>query len=141
MARGYANVKFEWNGSASTVIKNLGFGKGLNRDAAQILYEYSIPYIPYKDGGLTNRVRISANDKQGMITHLVPYASKQYYGDGSDPNTGSPGYDQMWERTRTVHPLATSYWDRAAWTLGKRQITQEIDQARLKYRSFNYGKG
>ena len=26
MARGYANVKFQWNGKASTVIKNLGFG-------------------------------------------------------------------------------------------------------------------
>ena len=31
MARGYANVKFEWNGTASTVIKNLGFGKANNK--------------------------------------------------------------------------------------------------------------
>ena len=140
MARGYANVKFEWNGTASTVIKNLGFGKELQLEAAKIFESYMQPYIPYDKGNLSTNIRITATDDHATITHLVKYASAQYYGDGSDPNTGSPGYDENWQRNRTIHPLATSYWDKAAWTQHKREITRDVDKARMKYRSFNYGK-
>ena len=138
MARGYANVKFQWNGKASTVIKNLGFGKPLQLEAARIFEWYMQPYIPYDEGDLSTRIRITATETRGTITHLVKYANKQYYGDGSDPETGSPGYDEMWQRNRSVHPLATSFWDKAAWTQNKREITRDIDKARQQYRSFKY---
>ncbi len=134
MARGYANVRFEWNGSASTIIKNLGFGKGLNKEAAQILYQYSYEYIPFSlqqsMGSLANRVRISATANQGLITHLVKYANRQYNADKGNPY----GEDVLVKRTRAIHPLATSHWADWAWSMHKREITADVDTARLKYR-------
>ena len=134
MARGYANLRFEWNDSASNIIKNLGFGKGLNKEAAQILYRYSYPYIPFSlqqsMGSLANRVRISATANQGLITHLVRYANKQYNADKGNPY----GEDVLVKRTRVVHPLATSHWADWAWSMHKKEITAEVDIARLKYR-------
>ena len=76
MARGYANVKFEWNGTASTVIKNLGFGKELQLEAAKIFESYMQPYIPYDEGNLSTNIRITATDDHATITHLVKYANK-----------------------------------------------------------------
>lgn len=125
MARGYANVDFKWNGRASTVIGNLGFGKPLQLEAAQIFEGYMQPYMPYYEGNLSTNIRITATNDHATITHLVKYANKQYNGIG-------------FNRNLTVHPLATSYWDRAAWTHSKREITKDIDEARLKYRSFKY---
>ena len=125
MARGYANLKFEWNGRASAVIKNLGFGKELNHDAAEILEAYAQPFMPYKDGGLSTNIRINAFDDHATITHLVKYANKQY--ELVTPN-----------RNKRIHPLATDHWYEEAYRVSKRQITKEVDEARLKYRSFNY---
>lgn len=139
MARGYSNIKFEWNYSSSVILQNLGFGRDLNREAAEIFERWYQPYVPYKDGDLSTNIRIWANENHSTITHLVRYAHHQYTGDGSDPSTGSPGYDEKWQRTRTVHPLATSYWDQAAWTLHKASITAEIDEARKKYSSLRRG--
>lgn len=140
MARGYKNLEFKWNNSASTTIKNLGFGRGLNKDAAEILYRYSYEYIPFSlqpsMGSLANKVRISANDNHGTITHLVSYAKYQYNADAGNPR----GEDDIVHRTRAIHPLATSHWSDWAWSMHKKEITQEIDEARLKYRKFSRSK-
>lgn len=108
---------FEWNDSASTIIRNLGIGKELNRRAADIFYSYEYPYIPYKEGDLSNRVTIRATEQKGLIVHGVKYANAQYNYLGDN-------------RTRTFHPLATSFWDQAAWNNHKEQITRDIDKMR-----------
>lgn len=120
MARGYKNLSFHWNHSHSTIIENLGFGKDLNREAAQIFYEHYNKYVPYQHGDLSTRVRISATQDHGTITHLVKYANKQYTNPTMNRNT-------------SVHPLATSFWDKACWEAEKREITSEVDEARKKY--------
>lgn len=117
MALNFGEIDFEWNERASTIIKNLGFGKELNKEAAQILYEHYYKYVPYKDGNLSNNVRVSATDDHGTITHLVKYANKQYYGNS-------------FERERRFHPLATSFWDQYCWMNEGYEITEEIDEAR-----------
>ncbi len=134
MARGYANLQFHWNDSASNIIHNLGFGRELNKEAAKILYENAYEYIPYSlqesMGSLADRVRITATDDHATITHLVPYANRQYYADAGSGN----GKDVGVHRTRVIHPLATSRWYDWAWKMKKGEITKEIDEARLKYR-------
>jgi hypothetical protein len=72
---------FHWNYSSSLIIKRKGFGKDLNKKYAELLYKYSYPYIPKRTSKMANKVRITANDERGMITHLVSYARYQY------PNT------------------------------------------------------
>lgn len=133
MARGYSNVKFEWNGSHSAVIKNLGFGQPLQKEAAEILYKNSYDYMPYKTGALANNTQIRAYKDHANITHRVPYANPHY--EGVTPQ-GRP----IVNRYKVIHPLATSEWYDVAWRQRKRIITQEVDEARMKYRSFKYGK-
>ena len=136
MARGYKNIRFEWNASQSVIIENLGFGKNLNKDAASILAQYSEPYVPYRTGRLNSSVYISANDNKGQITYRakdnrgISYAGYQYYLDYGNPE----GNDEDVMRTRTVHELATSRWCDWAWYNHQREITNDIDEARLKYR-------
>ena len=134
MARGYANLQFHWNDSASNIIHNLGFGRELNKEAAQIFYTHYYDYIPYSlqesMGSLANNVRITATNDHATITHLVRYANKQFYADAGSSN----GKDVGVHRTRVVHPLATSRWSEWAWSMHKKEITADIDEARLKYR-------
>lgn len=121
MGQDFKNIDFQWNHKASTIIENLGFGKELNKKAAEIFYEHAYKYVPYREGDLSINVRISATEDHGTITHLVKYASKQYYGEG------------IVNRTLKFHPLATSFWDKACWEAEKREITSEVDEARKKY--------
>lgn len=117
---------FEWNGSHSAVIKNLGFGKPLQRDAAEILYQKAFPYMPYYSGDLSLNLHIQAGNTYANIVHQVKYADKQY-------NTKTPN------RYSLIHPLATDHWYDVAWLYNKQEITAEVDEARMQYRSFNYG--
>lgn len=131
MARGYKNMSFHWNYSASTIIENLGFGRQLNKEVATIFRKYCEPYLPYDTGNLSRRTRITATKDHGTITYLSGYARPQYYGTGDYMQGENNPVD--WQRNTAVHPFATSFWDRAAWTAHKREITQEVDNARLKY--------
>ena len=36
MGKDFTNIDFQWNHKASTIIENLGFGKELNKKAAEI---------------------------------------------------------------------------------------------------------
>lgn len=131
MARGYKNLGFHWNYSSSDIIENLGFGKELNKEAAQIFRSFCEPYIPYDTGNMDRRTRITATEDHGTITYLTKYARYQYYGDNSYI-TGANN-PTSWNRNLDTHPLATSFWDKACWQNNKRQITNAIDNARLKY--------
>lgn len=119
MARGYKGLHFEWNGSASAIIQNLGFGEELNRAAAEILHDYAEPYVPYKSGRLNNAYNIHANNNGARITHYVKYAGIQYERVAK-------------HRTTTVHPLATDHWYDYAWLNHKAEITADIDETRAE---------
>lgn len=110
---------FQWNYSSSVIIERKGFGPVLNRKLAEICREYMEPYTPYDTGRLANDVQIRTRGKDGAsIVYLTPYAKYQYVG------------ASWWNRNKTVHPLATSYWDRAAITNHKTQIVQEVNKYR-----------
>lgn len=126
MARGYANAKFQWNGKRSIVIENLGFGKELQRDTANIFLKYSEDYTPYLSGKLLGSAYVRVANNKGYIIYPVPYANFQYDNAGIIKN-----------RTK-IHPLATSRWVDVAYQHHKSEITKEVDLARSKYRSFKY---
>lgn len=132
--------QFEWNAPYSILINNLGFGKELNLEAAKIFYKWYRPYIPYKSGKLTRMVHFSSNKDHGTITHYayemrngvsgLKYAPYQYNLDRGNAD----GENGKIKRTRTVHRLATSHWDHWAWVTHKREIKDEIVEARKRFR-------
>ena len=110
---------FEWNGSSSDIIYRKGFNYKLNHRLAEICLQYMEPFTPYKTGALSRNIQIRKHDKdEAQIVYLTRYARYQYYGDNS------------WNRTKYTHPLATSYWDKAALTGHKRQILKEVNEYR-----------
>lgn len=135
-----SKIEFEWNASYSILIKNLGFGKPLNLEAAKIFYKWYRPYIPYKSGKLTNMVHFASTNDHGTITHYAygmkngvsgyRYSKYQYALDAGN----AEGVDERVHRTRTVHRLATSHWDKWAWSVHKKEITDEIKEARKRFR-------
>lgn len=131
------DFRFEWNGSHSAVVRNLGFGKELQRDTAEILYYTSFPYMPYVSGDLSTNVHIQALNDRANIVHSVKYAPIQYEGMTYNPKSGR--YIPISNRYLGIHPLATSEWYDVAWLYHKDEITKKVSDARLQYRSFNYG--
>jgi hypothetical protein len=131
MARGYKNMRFEWQYSQGQIIEDLGFGKRLNRSAAIIFKRYCNPYVPYKDGRLSTDVSIETDSNSAYIRYNAPYAQAQYYGTGEYVTHANNPMD--WQRTLDTHIDATSFWDKEAWLMHKREITKEVDVKRAKY--------
>ena len=97
------------------------------------------PYVPFKNGVLSQNVRTYVERGHGVIHYLSPYAHYQYegevygpnypvYRDGelagffSPPHKTTTGQQLSYSGFR--HPLATSHWDRAMWTARRGDLTR-----------------
>lgn len=125
MPRGVAGSSyFQWNYSSSTIIKRKGFGKDLNEFFAKTLYEYAYPFTPYdalrvEGAHMADNVRIFANEDHGSIVYQSKYAKRLHEGSGM-------------HFQKTIHPLATSHWEQAAWRQAKNRILDEVDDFRKR---------
>lgn len=120
-----SNFSFQWNYSHSIILKRKGFGKELNKYFAELMRDYSDEYVPYDTGALASQTRISATNDHGTVTYIAPHAGYQYTGDN-----GSLVPESEWNRNRSVHPLATSFWDKAAWSQYGSVISRKLNQKR-----------
>lgn len=114
------NLSFQWNYSNSVIIGRKGFGKELNRESAKIMERHMFRFVPYLTGELSNRTRITAYKDHATITYMQPYANQQYT-------------HTEYKHTKKYHPLATAYWDKAAWSADKNVIGREVNKARKRY--------
>lgn len=119
MARGNFDAEFKWNYPKTVIMKNKGYGSGINRAFAEALYEFMTPLTPKKTGYLRDAVEIGSDNKNGWIHYLADYSAKQYEGPDDD-----------WNRTTEG---TTSAWDVFAWTLYKEQIVDKVDDYRKRH--------
>lgn len=91
--------------------------------AAQRWHVHYFEYVPMDTGNLAKLVRYSGENGCGTITHIMPYAHYQYYGNFN------------WSKDK--HPLACGRWDQAAAASKLPVITREI-QAMI-YRELQKG--
>lgn len=84
-------------------VQDIQSDPNLKQAIAEIYAQHLDPYVPFKTGTLADykidqrgNIVYSARDK---YRRNVNYAGYQYYAD-----------DSTWNRTRKVHPLATSDW-------------------------------
>ena len=96
------------------------------------------PYVPYAGGtmAVTSTQKLhthmadtviengkpTKNVKTDSITYTTPYARYQYYGKRKD------GSHKIRKRDRSMHPLATSYWDKKMWTAKKTDIIKQVQK-------------
>lgn len=121
------SLKFNWNYSNEELINRLGIRKELNKAMADIVMSYCAEFIPFKSGDLANYVQTFGAKDHGTITYQKPYASRQYYLKGS-------GYEYPMNEKRTLTPndRATSFWDKYAWELYRDEITEDVDEERIR---------
>lgn len=124
-----SKYSFEWNYSHSVIIKRKGFGKELNKYFADLVADYSDEFVPFHEGDLSYYVQTFATEDHGTVTYQMPYASAQYTGRWVDGN-GREHIINEDNRDRRYHQLATSYWDKAAWSHYGPVIGKELNRKR-----------
>lgn len=82
--------------------------------------KYMDPYVPYREGPLADDAYIEDKNK---IVYDQLYAKYQYKGVRDD------GTRRIHKRTRTIHPRASSYWDKKMWVVHKHQIEKIMEKA------------
>lgn len=93
------------------------------------------PFVPFDEGNLAGTVveggQTTSNVTSDEIIYDQEYASYQYKGERED------GSHKIINRTRTMHPLATSYWDVHMWTAKRHKIEKEVAK---EFKKLNGGK-
>lgn len=127
-----SNFNFEWNYAHSVLVRRKGFGKELNKYFAHLMAQYCNEFVPYVSGTLAGSVRTQATEDHGTITYMAPYAPAQYSGYNGNPDNMDVPFTTTppWNRNRSVHPLATSLWDKAAWNQYGSAISRKLNQKR-----------
>lgn len=114
-----ADSKFQWNKSQAKINTDLGFGKKVNLFTAETCARHMNPFVPMESGVLSQTFLTRADNESGYVEYVQPYAHYQYVGE--DLN-----------HSKEMHPLATSYWDKAMWIAKKGQVTSEVNAYRKR---------
>lgn len=85
------------------------------------------PWTPFREGPLSQSVRITPQ----YIQYIVPYAHYQY--EGININEAN--------RTRTIHPLATSHWDKVAMQTQRDSFVRQVQRILKRRARQLYGWG
>lgn len=83
-------------------------------------YKHMDKYVPMDSGDLASIVSMDIDGKS--IIYEMPYAKYQYKGQRED---GTHKINEA-NRTRTYHPLATSYWDKKMVSAEMSDIVKEV---------------
>lgn len=121
------SIRFKWNYPAPRTIERLGFNRALNKKVASIVLSYANIYTPYREGRLSTDVQVFGAADHATISYRAPYATKQYYLEGSGYI-----YPNNYRRTTEFHSMASSKWDKLAWKFHKTEITKEVETERLR---------
>jgi hypothetical protein len=84
-------------------------------------------YVPYDEGTLaTTVIDESGNPTENVtattITYTQPYATYQYEGQRQD---GTHKINEA-NRNRSMHPEATSHWDRVMMSIERKKVIKEV---------------
>lgn len=115
-----AEYTFKWDKSLPVLKQDKGFTRNLNLFIANNAHRRMSKYTPMDTGMLDQNVQISANEIDGEIIYLSPYAEVNYY-----------GVDRNFSKEK--HPLATSFWDKPVAINESEAIAREVDKYRKKH--------
>jgi hypothetical protein len=106
----------------STIKVDLGIQEGgpVHKFFTNTCYLHMDKYVPFDSGDLASTVSISNDGK--YIIYNMPYASYQWRGERED---GSHKINEE-NRNRSMHPLATSHWDKKMITAEGDDVIKEV---------------
>lgn len=120
------STEFKWNKPIPRIVKEATGGPKTLLFMANELKRVMDPYVPALNLALAQDVRTYVEDDAGIVHYLAPYARYQHEGLLMVSRiTGSPwakyGESKVvtgrkLNHNTSRHPLATSEWEKAAWT-------------------------
>lgn len=114
------NQFFSWDKSVNRIVDDLGFNKPMNLALAETSARYMNPFVPMRDGFLSQTYTTGVDDLGGYVDYTMPYARKQYNGKG-------------FNFSKEMHPLATDHWDKYMMVVKGDQLIAEADRIRKRY--------
>ena len=129
------DTTIQWHRPASQIAYNRTGGDRGRLFLAAEAKRLMDPYVPFKNGVLSQNVRTYVEHGDGIVHYLSPYAHYQYEGilyvssrtgsswarRGEFKVPASPQKQIQHDPFR--HPLATSHWDRAMFTARRGDLT------------------
>ena len=92
--------EFKWLKTMSKIQSDVGLTKAFDIAVAESAARYMNPFVPMRDGFLSQNYETGADLDGGFVKYTSPYAHRQY--NGTDFNF-----------SKEQHPLATHHWDKA----------------------------
>ena len=116
---------FHWNKSRSVIVSGKGFNREFYREVGNICRMEMNDFVPWdskRESGnhMADLVTVAPTNHSVSIQYRAPYSHVQYYG-------------EAFNHDKSTHPLATSFWDKAAWATRKGDIMYRINKARRKH--------
>lgn len=100
------DISFEWYKPIAYIMRDVGVNKELMEHTAREWHRLYDFFTPFQTGALDYIVQYYATETKASVYHKMPYARRLYHGD-------------RFNFSKTHHPLASAYWDRAALAAGK----------------------
>lgn len=106
----------------SQILLDIGLQEGgpAQKFFANTCYNHMDKYVPFDSGDLASISSITADGK--YIIYHVPYAQYQWRGERAD---GTHKINEE-NRNRSMHPLATSHWDKKMISAEGDQVVKEV---------------
>lgn len=129
-------MEFRWHGPLSRIAYNASGGDRGRLFYANECKRLMTPYVPFRNGVLSQNVRVYVKDGCGVVHYLSPYAHYQYEGVLYVSSRNGSSWAQHGEykikaepekqlsHDSSRHPLATSHWDKAMFAARGEQLAQ-----------------
>lgn len=105
-------VTLTWNKPLNEIAKKATGGDKTALFTATALERLMNPFVPYADGTLADTAVTFVRNGVGYVHYVQSYAHKEY----------TASHVHRTER----HPLASSFWDRAAMQVHKKSFVNEV---------------
>ena len=115
------NISFKWNRSPAQIAEGI-VAPDVKLFAAATWHKLYTPFVPMRDGYLSNTTNYLTEGSMGVVHHTQPYSHYQYVGTG-------------FRFRRNKHPLASAHWDQAAIAAGKATALAQSIQTYIGGRS------
>lgn len=130
-------VDFVWEKDTDQIVKEK-IGENAQLFMANEFKKLMDPYAPADQLILSQDVMIYTENGNGVIEYRSPYAHFQFIGElYVSSKTGSPwaamgeykvSAGKKLKHSTFRHPLATSRWDKAAWTARGKELQQAVQK-------------
>lgn len=114
-----SGVRIEFGKAIPQIVEDALGGEDTLLYAAMTWHRLYSPFVPMRQGWLDDMAEYGYEGDHGTITHVSPYAHRQYHGEG-------------FNFSKERHPLASAHWDDAAIAAGKGEDLAHDVEAYIK---------